>query len=882
VNILEEIGQLRGCDSCIILTYNIDLAWFESLVYQRLITAGVRRILIIADLYELASTIERQGGSIHRAGIDYSTIGINASGCFHPKAVFLSGQNIAQLYVGSGNLSTGGFGRNLEVFERIEVRDEDREIPAAFGQFREYLEKLFQSYLDVVSTSIENLMTHAFGVDILTLPQLRGSQVQLLGSPAGLFPRLNIPNEPSESLTLLAPYFDPKGEMVLELAKRFNSTDFRVITDKRRTNLCAEAAELIKTAGGTIQFLDVDNERPLHAKIIFGKGRGWSLGLFGSANLSKAAWFGHNAELVALRHNELSNEIESLLDSLNVKDACETELQELGQFRPGEDHPKEHEFSIDSNVTKAKWIGKNQIELNFNCSVSDSAITIEFFTQNTSGISQGLTRGEKDTILIASAPQFVSRGRPVFGRICQNDAVGPWFVVEDPRRLAEHAKAGRRVDEYARDLLFGDDHTNTTEKLLKFLTKVYQKRKERLNSPTEDTTSDKIDKAGKESKQIEWAWVREDDFRTLEDFSSKDLSFYQATGGRLRLINLLLFGSESPTNADDDEGESDLDEHSGEINIPVRNRKVPQTQKIRKQVRLTEITAKARKSYLEQLHPEDIEGQQVYPLGRLAEDMLVLSAAIHSAFESGYLSQMDYRTEIKTVLMAFLGNSNAPFVKALSIAEEKDSAEDWEEIPLFLFICLILYNLSLAHADGGKIQTEEVTLWFRHLLPFVPKEHVSYVINDLDRQLPMLKNGVFWIQNAFAAQIASNPIKDFIKDLVRMTYSILDFEKVLPKIENSVVSESDLYEDDKVVYQSLDGHLKVGFAEETEQQGNCQVWLRENPFDPMPESGDRNFERPRGSIASVFPFKRLLAYVKDVNDLKANEAVLTLRKIADS
>jgi len=84
---------------CIALTFNLDLAWFETAVYQRLITAGVRRILIIADPAEFSASIERQGGSIHRAGIDYSIIGINVQGCFHPNAVFISGQNVARLYV---------------------------------------------------------------------------------------------------------------------------------------------------------------------------------------------------------------------------------------------------------------------------------------------------------------------------------------------------------------------------------------------------------------------------------------------------------------------------------------------------------------------------------------------------------------------------------------------------------------------------------------------------------------------------------------------------------------------------------------------------------------------------------------------------------------
>ena len=129
---------------------------------------------------------------------------------------------------------------------------------------------MIANQLNVVPAYIEQIMTHAFGVDILTKPQRSGPDVQLLGSPNGLFDQIDAPDENAESMVILAPYFDPKGEAVLNLVDKFKPKDFRVITDKRRTNLCTIAAEAIRSGGGKIQFLDVDNERPLHAKIVLG------------------------------------------------------------------------------------------------------------------------------------------------------------------------------------------------------------------------------------------------------------------------------------------------------------------------------------------------------------------------------------------------------------------------------------------------------------------------------------------------------------------------------------------------------------------------------------------------------------------------------------
>ncbi len=147
----------------------------------------------------------------------------------------------------------------------------------------------------------------------------------------------------------------------------------------------------------------------------------------------------------------------------------------------------------------------------------------------------------------------------------------------------------------------------------------------------------------------------------------------------------------------------------------------------------------------------------------------------------------------------------------------------------------------------------------------------------------MLKNGVFWLHNALASQIVLNPFQIFIKDLVRISYSILELERVLPTIKSPPINVNDLDEDDKVVHQSPDGQLKVGFSEEAEQQQDgLQVWLRENPFDRMPGTSDRYITRQRGSINTVVPFRKLLLCAEDAKVQNVDEAILTLKRLADS
>ena len=558
MNIIDEISGLRGCQTCIALTFNIDLAWFESLVYQRLITAGVRRILIITDTAELSSTIERQAGAFHRAGMDYSVLGIDVPGCFHPKAIFLSGNSAARLYVGSGNITSNGFGRNLEVYERFEVTKEDTEIPIAFNQFREYLEGIFKEHFDSVPSSINEIMTHAFGAELLTRRQSNNLQPTLLGSPNELFGQFDVPDQPSDSLTMLAPYFDSNGDAVLNLANKFKATKFTVITDKRRTNLCTNAATAIKSAGGSIKFIDTENERPLHAKILFAKGQNWAIGISGSANLSNAAWHGHNAELVVFRRNELSTDLEVLLNGLKSEEASEKKLEELGQYRLGEDEVDDEKPSLHQKIVSAKWLSKNHIGIELNDPINIENSTIEFIGSKGSRLAKKIALGDDANHLVVTPCESVRRGIVVSCRIIHEEEKSPYFVIEDSRKLAEHAQSTRRLDEYANDLLFGNNVENPPEKLLKYLSSVYQNRTERLKKNVQSAGEDDKADSVKQTNKNEWVEVSEDDFETHPNFNHCELSYYQSTGGRLRLINLLLFGSETPLNADDSEGETPI------------------------------------------------------------------------------------------------------------------------------------------------------------------------------------------------------------------------------------------------------------------------------------------------------------------------------------
>ena len=69
-------------------------------------------------------------------GQEYALIPVecSANGIFHPKITYLWGKESDLLLVGSGNLTFGGHGRNIEVLEAL-TPDQDSHAFADFADF---------------------------------------------------------------------------------------------------------------------------------------------------------------------------------------------------------------------------------------------------------------------------------------------------------------------------------------------------------------------------------------------------------------------------------------------------------------------------------------------------------------------------------------------------------------------------------------------------------------------------------------------------------------------------------------------------------------------------------------------------------------------------
>jgi hypothetical protein len=134
---LAEALQCGTWDRALFTTYSLSLTFFESVILRLLRQSGCREIWVVADAqgYQ-ASLMERRS---HGVGQEYHLVPVALPhGVFHPKCCYLEGSDGDLLAVGSGNLTFGGFGRNLEVLDVLSTETS----PECFRDFGAFLNTL--------------------------------------------------------------------------------------------------------------------------------------------------------------------------------------------------------------------------------------------------------------------------------------------------------------------------------------------------------------------------------------------------------------------------------------------------------------------------------------------------------------------------------------------------------------------------------------------------------------------------------------------------------------------------------------------------------------------------------------------------------------------
>ena len=307
-----EILGSRPWKRALFTTYALSLSFFETAVLPALRSAGaveLDEIWVIADVSGYrGSLMERHSRGV---GQDYRLVpAALPNGVFHPKCTYLSGDDGDLLLVGSGNLTFGGYGRNLEVLEVLDPQSS----PGAFLDFADFLGAI-EARRDLripqggwTGTFAGLARSAAAGSAAGTREDeprlvhslLRPIAVQLGERAAEL--------APIKRLTVLSPFHDPDGKAVVELARRVGSPAVRIGLPANKGELSSfpfgkKPPKGERWSAARPQTTHVT--RKLHAKWFEIEGQRGSLTITGSVNATSKALSGtDNVEVGVVRRSK--------------------------------------------------------------------------------------------------------------------------------------------------------------------------------------------------------------------------------------------------------------------------------------------------------------------------------------------------------------------------------------------------------------------------------------------------------------------------------------------------------------------------------------------------------------------------------------------------
>lgn len=300
-NILDLIGGYKDrYHSCIMTCFSFDFSFFEERVLRSMRRAGVQNVNVLVDGNYLAQLQEITTGKEFKNKEIYSFYPVYASGVFHPKIMLLTGKRDGLLVIGSGNITSSGVSTNDEIWGAFHLNSIDNLNAPIFQVVWQYLKRFINdvpgflqerfSWFNRYSEWLNDLPSTEDWVD------LADYQIKFLANTEqSIFQRLieNIPSY-ANSLTLIAPFYDSKGEQIHQLKNQFQPAEVRSVLDLKTGLLPTEITDT-----ESIQFYnwqacvssesDRDKHNRLHAKMLHFLFDEEEYLVIGSANITRAA-----------------------------------------------------------------------------------------------------------------------------------------------------------------------------------------------------------------------------------------------------------------------------------------------------------------------------------------------------------------------------------------------------------------------------------------------------------------------------------------------------------------------------------------------------------------------------------------------------------------
>jgi hypothetical protein len=308
--IYQEIpGGRNKFHSAILTSFSFNFHHFEYQVLKTLKHKWVTNVGVLVDSDMLDNTIGLSSGGLRQLTQSYSINGIKSKGAFHPKITFLIGDNELLMIMGSGNITAGGHGKNHETFTTFYADSlKSPFLPLLIESWR-YIQHLAKEVDGYSKDRIFNIIPR--NCELLKNPQLDPHIFHKVDDQTEIALVYNdttsimnqvlklIPPENIDLITVVSPYFDEDGTLLLRLLEKYPKAklqvyipnDFGLPPNKMAVNKRISFFSWENTTRGKMEIKGADSYvRKLHSKIFNFQSKETEYCFIGSANATVAAF----------------------------------------------------------------------------------------------------------------------------------------------------------------------------------------------------------------------------------------------------------------------------------------------------------------------------------------------------------------------------------------------------------------------------------------------------------------------------------------------------------------------------------------------------------------------------------------------------------------
>lgn len=305
VKLFDQISKKAEFHSALMTSFSVDLNHFENQVLRSFRQKGITNVSLLVDERMLNDNLGYSTGKLQYVNSLYSVDTIHNKSVFHPKLSFFAGDHEVMLLQGSGNITSGGHGKNHEMFSVLYATEEDkRQLPLILEAWH-YLKKIAENVKGFSEKKIlwieENC---ALLNDELSVPHSfhnidEDSQVAILyNDESGIFSQLTelIPADEIQKISIVSPFYDESGALLNALSEYFQQAKIDVFLSGERS---VHPHKMLPNP--KISFFDWDStgrskkkfksyQRIQHSKVFLLESKLNSYCLIGSANATVSAF----------------------------------------------------------------------------------------------------------------------------------------------------------------------------------------------------------------------------------------------------------------------------------------------------------------------------------------------------------------------------------------------------------------------------------------------------------------------------------------------------------------------------------------------------------------------------------------------------------------